>query len=163
MFDQVLDLPLHPLIVHAAVFLIPLAGLLGVLFVIPKTRAWARLPMLIVALAGAAVAYVSRESGQALLVAISATASPEEMAAAVAHEEHGDRLFYYSLAYAVVAVLAYLLSIPGRSVFRGILAIVVSVVLVAGAGALMWQTVIAGHSGAVAVWNPDGSIDYSRP
>lgn len=163
MFDQVLDLPLHPLIVHAAVFLIPLSGVLGILFVIPRTRAWSRLPLLLVSLLAAAVAYVAAESGEALLAVISATASPEELIAATEHQVHGDRLMWFTFAYAAVAVLAYLLSMPRRSVYRGVVGVVMSVLLVVGAGALMYQSVLAGHSGAVAVWNPDGSVDYRAP
>ena len=44
MFDKIGDLPLHPLVVHAAVIGIPLAALLALLFAFPKTREWARWP-----------------------------------------------------------------------------------------------------------------------
>ncbi|AEF41204.1 DUF2231 domain-containing protein [Hoyosella subflava] len=161
MFDQVFDLPLHPLVVHAAVVFIPLAGLLGVLLVVPRTRSWARLPLLLVSLAAAASAFVARESGQSLLIAISATAPPEELRVAAEHEQDGDRLFYITVAYALVAVIAYIVSAPGKTLYRGALGIVLSVLLVLGAGALIVQSVIAGHSGATAVWNHDGTIDYS--
>ena len=38
-------LPVHALAVHAAVVFVPLAALLAILFVVPRTRAWAALPM----------------------------------------------------------------------------------------------------------------------
>ena len=50
-------LPVHPLAVHAPVVLIPLALLLVVLFVIPRTRAWAAIPMVVVSVG------IRRQSG----------------------------------------------------------------------------------------------------
>ena len=57
--DTVNGLPLHPLTVHATVVLVPLLALLGVLFVIPRIREWARWPLGLVAVAAAASTYVS--------------------------------------------------------------------------------------------------------
>ena len=48
MFENLGNLPLHPLVVHAAVVGIPLAALLAFLFAFPKTRHWARWPLAIV-------------------------------------------------------------------------------------------------------------------
>ena len=42
MFDQIGNMPLHPLVLHAVVVGIPLSVLLAFLFVLPRTRAWAR-------------------------------------------------------------------------------------------------------------------------
>ena len=39
MFDKIGNLPLHPLVIHAAVVGIPLAVLLAFLFAFPRTRA----------------------------------------------------------------------------------------------------------------------------
>ena len=47
MFDNLGNLPLHPLVVHAVVIGIPLAALLAFLFAFPKTRSWARWPLAI--------------------------------------------------------------------------------------------------------------------
>ena len=47
MFDNLGNLPLHPLVVHAVVVGIPLAALLAFLFAFPKTRSWARWPLAI--------------------------------------------------------------------------------------------------------------------
>jgi hypothetical protein len=66
MFDKIGNLPLHPLVIHAAVVGIPLAVLLAFLFAFPKTRAWARWPMAIVVVGSTAVTFVARQSGLAL-------------------------------------------------------------------------------------------------
>jgi len=46
-FENLGNLPLHPLVVHAVVVGIPLAALLAFLFAFPKTRSWARWPLAI--------------------------------------------------------------------------------------------------------------------
>ncbi|HEY7042644.1 MAG TPA: DUF2231 domain-containing protein, partial [Nocardioidaceae bacterium] len=66
MFDEVHGLPLHPLAVHAAVVSVPLAALLGILFAIPKTRAWSRWPLLLVSLGAVGAVYVAKQSGHEL-------------------------------------------------------------------------------------------------
>ena len=45
MFDEIGDMPLHPLVIHAPVIGIPLAFLLALLFAFPRTRDWARWPL----------------------------------------------------------------------------------------------------------------------
>ncbi|PKQ21842.1 MAG: hypothetical protein CVT65_16395, partial [Actinobacteria bacterium HGW-Actinobacteria-5] len=64
---DVLGLPLHPLVVHAAVVLVPLAAL-GALVVLAWARARDRYGWLVVAfaVAGAGAAVVARLSGEAL-------------------------------------------------------------------------------------------------
>jgi len=66
MFDTFDGLPLHPLVIHAAVVLIPLSGLLGVLYAVPRIRAWARWPLLVVSAAALGAAFVATQSGEAL-------------------------------------------------------------------------------------------------
>ena len=58
MFHEIGGLPLHPLAVHAAVVSVPLAALLGILFAVPRTRAWSRIPFALVSI-GAAGAVLS--------------------------------------------------------------------------------------------------------
>ena len=70
MFDKLGDLPLHPLVVHAAVVGIPLAALLAFLFAFPKTREWARWPLAITVVGATAVTFVARQSGLALEAAM---------------------------------------------------------------------------------------------
>ena len=65
MFDKIGNLPLHPLVIHAAVIGIPLAVLLAFLFAFPKTREWARWPLAIVVVGATAVTFVARQSGLA--------------------------------------------------------------------------------------------------
>ena len=67
-FDTVLGLPVHPLVVHAVVVLVPLAAL-GVV-VMALSRTWfdrLRWPVLAVLTVGLGSAFVAKESGEAFL------------------------------------------------------------------------------------------------
>jgi ABC-type branched-subunit amino acid transport system permease subunit len=165
MFDEVNGLPIHPLVVHGAVVLVPLAALLGVLFAIPRFRNWARVPLALVSLAAAGSVYVAKESGSKLQEVLAAQGGEGWANSPVAplieeHEERGDLLFTLTLMFAAVAVLAWLLS---RSVerFTQPVAMVISALLVVGAAALAFQAYRVGEIGAKAVWNPTGDADFS--
>ncbi len=66
MFDSIGNMPLHPLVIHAAVIGIPLAVLLAVLFAVPRTRNWARWPLAVVSVGALGATFVSKESGEEL-------------------------------------------------------------------------------------------------
>ncbi|MEJ7706922.1 MAG: hypothetical protein WKF82_06310 [Nocardioidaceae bacterium] len=66
MFDEINGLPVHPLAVHAAVVMVPLA-LLGVRFVVPPLRERSRVPLAIVAPLAAVSAFVAKQSGAKLV------------------------------------------------------------------------------------------------
>ena len=70
MFDNLGNLPLHPLVVHAVVIGVPLAALLAFLFAFPKTRSWARWPLAITVIGATGATYVARQSGLALEAAL---------------------------------------------------------------------------------------------
>lgn len=159
MFDEINGLPLHPLLVHAAVVLVPMAGLLGVLFAIPRTRAWSRWPLLVVSLGAAATVYVTKESGESLQEVLAFPATTRVGVLIAEHEERAGLLLIMSLGYAAVAVAAFVLS-RDTETFTGVLALAVSVLLVLGAAALAVQVYRVGDIGSEAVWNPTGDIDY---
>ena len=52
-------MPLHPLVVHAAVVFVPLAALAAILFVVPKWRWLVRWPALVLAVGGAAAVQIA--------------------------------------------------------------------------------------------------------
>ena len=161
---EINGLPVHALAVHAAVVVIPLAALLALLFVYPRTRAWARLPMLLVAVGAVGCLFVARQSGLALRRAL------EDQQGGVAwdsspagklvqqHSHRANQLLVILVAFAVVAVAAYAFS---RRAYTGPVAAVLSVLLVLGSVAIAVQTVRVGDVGARAVWNPTGDVSYS--
>jgi hypothetical protein len=160
-FGEFHNLPVHILVVHAVVVLVPLAGLLGVLFVIPRTREWARHPFLIVTVAALVVTFVARQSGSHLLHNIDSRGGLGAAQALIGtHQSRGNTLFYEMIGFAVIAAGAWLLSRdPAR--FRGAVAIGVSAVVIIASGVTAWQVYRVGEIGSKMIWNPDGNIDYS--
>ena len=62
MFDLVNGLPVHPLVVHAVVVLVPLTALIAVLFLVPRFRRSLRWPMVVLALVSLASAALAAET-----------------------------------------------------------------------------------------------------
>ncbi|MBA2444284.1 MAG: hypothetical protein H0V49_03010 [Nocardioidaceae bacterium] len=163
MFDEINGLPIHPLAVHVAVVLVPLAGLLGVLFAIPHTRRWVRVPLVIVAIGAVPAVFVAKESGKSLsaVLGLDSSGRADSRVAAIVreHAERADLLFILVIGFAVLAVLAVAVSAKFDAL-PAVVPVVVSVLLVLGAVALAFQTVRVGESGARAVWNPTGEQSF---
>jgi hypothetical protein len=139
--DAILGLPLHPLVVHAVVVLVPLLAI-GMLVAV-ASRGWAdrlRVVLAVLAVAAAGAGFVARSSGQRLLARV--PGSPE-----VAQHVDVANLLPLMLLGTAALVLAWAwTSATGRPErFLGVAAAGAAVV------ATVW-TVIAGHSGAVSVW-----------
>ena len=119
MFDQLNGMPLHPLIIHAPVIGIPLAFLLAVLFAFPRTRAWARWPLLVTVLGATAATFAARESGKALFARLDLPAESPVLSLLRTHEALANQLFYIMLGYAVITVAAVFLVSACRRENRG--------------------------------------------
>ena len=183
--DTVNGLPLHALVVHGTVVLVPLLALIGILYAVPRMRAWARWPLGLLAVAAAGSTWVSIQSGGNLEDNL---ASRDALSGALAdaverHEDLAGQLQWLVYGYAIIALLAVFLVKPRPPVRAGgdrvahddsagtrsgagsggALAIVMSVLLVLGAVAVGVQVVRVGDAGSKAVWNPDdqNQIDYS--
>ena len=159
MFSSFNNLPLHPLAVHAAVVLVPLAAVLGICFAIPRTRAWARLPMVIVSIAAMASVFVSKESGEPLEEKLNLQGKAHDLIEQ--HSERADQLFVMTIVFAGLAVVAYLMtrvtSRPSKTVTN-----VLAALLVVGSIGVAVQTFRVGDVGARAVWNPSGNVNFSN-
>ncbi len=144
--ETVLGLPLHPLIVHATVVLVPLTALLVILTAVsPRIRGWAGPLPLIGAAVSTVLAPLSTSTGENLEKALPHTDAIEE------HAELGDMLIWFCLAMLVVAALQYFL--PRRAQVGKGLATGLMVLGVAAGLATTVQVVLIGHSGAKAVWD----------
>jgi hypothetical protein len=143
-FDTVLGLPVHALVVHGVVVLLPLMALVTIWW---AWRAPSRpaLGWLVVAadLAVAVMTWVAKQSGEALQARLGGLVAQDHAAIA-------RWLPWVALALAAVAVLVQFargsaggLGMPPR--------VTAAVVTVVAAGAVVW-TVRTGHSGSAAVW-----------
>jgi hypothetical protein len=155
--DELFGLPAHPLLVHAAVVLLPLAAVMTlVCAAVPRTRRHFAPVALGLALVAALAVGLAQGSGEALEEQVDETELVE------AHAGQGERVLPWAIAVAVVAAGVAAIpalarrrpSLPARTVT----AAVVVVSLVAGAGAI-WTVVDVGHSGAKATWDDVGGED----
>lgn len=140
MFDTILGLPLHPLVVHGVVVLLPLMAVATVVVTLRAT--WrARLAWWVVAgnLAVAAMAYVARESGEHLLRDLAGLQIET-------HESFGEALPFFAIGLLAWSVVVAALR---RSTRAGALLTIGSILV---AAATLYWTVRTGHSGAEAVW-----------
>jgi uncharacterized membrane protein len=145
MFDTINGLPIHPLVVHAVVVLLPLS-ILGVLALVVRPAWRARYGVLVAACAAVAT----------LLIPV-ATSSGESFERRVGnpgmHAELGDQLLWFAIPLLVVAVAIVVVDrgIPDKAVRRPVAGLV-SVVAVMAAIAAGVQVYRVGDSGAKAAW-----------
>ena len=145
LFGFIAGLPMHPLVVHAAVVLLPLSAIaLIVLVFAPKLRrsfGWLTVAGLA---AGTGAAFVAKESGEALAARVGLPAD---------HALWGDILVPVSLGLFVVAVVWLVLARrAGRRMVRSLPATVLGILSALLAVTATAITVLVGHSGAEAVW-----------
>lgn len=145
MLETIGGLPLHPLIVHAAVVLVPLTALGAVLMAV-SARFSRRFGVLvvIVGVLGAVTSWIARVSGGTLAQSVPVTAE---------HSEWGHRMPQAAIALGVLTLVFWLFDrgIPGNR-RRPWWLIVLAVVLVVVAVITLLMTIATGHSGAESVW-----------
>lgn len=164
MFDTVAGLPVHALVLHVVVLAVPLATLLGLLFAYPRTRNWARWPLAIVAVGTLGATFVAQQSGQELERALGIRPGNPVGDLIEKHERLANQLLILVAIFAVLAVASALLVSrldvaprrPPVALEIGLPALLV----IAGLVMSFWVYRV-GDLGARAVWNPQGTADYS--
>jgi uncharacterized membrane protein len=138
-------LPVHPLVVHATVVIVPLTALALVLTVtLRRFRDWAGPLPLVLAVASVVLAPLSTSTGENLEHMVRQSPAVER------HAELADSLIWFVLGMLVVAAASYFLR-RRASVSRPLTAALLALgVVVAGATAV--DIVMIGHSGAEAAW-----------
>ncbi len=161
--ESVFGLPVHPLVVHATVVLVPLTALALLLAVlVPRFRAWAGWLPLGLALLSPLLALSSTTSGENLEQRLGESPLIER------HAELGEMLIWWCLGMLVAAVALMVLTRrhgsdqtapaagergngPGAGPSRGWMVALAVVGVVASVGTLV-QVALIGHSGAESVW-----------
>lgn len=143
----VLGLPLHPLLVHAVVVLIPLA-VLGLIASVLSPRLRERYGSL-------AVGFAVASFGFAMAAKLAGEELKEMVRLAEGHEEWGDRTAMAAFVMMVVGGAWWWLARRDAAAGRGptTLARVGRVVTVLAALSALVMVALAGHSGAESVWN----------
>src|SRR5512144_1662310 len=150
-------LPLHPLVVHAAVVLIPLSAVLAIVFaVLPQWRWLSRWPTAALSVLVVGVGFLATSSGESL-----EETSPGVEQAVHEHAERGDALSWLLVGFAVLVLVgAWALSgstslVSGKGTWESripALEKLMPAALVLGAVAILVMVVLVGDSGARAVW-----------
>jgi hypothetical protein len=158
-FDLIGGLPVHPLIVHMAVIVLPAAALaLIVIVLLPRVHWLVRWGVVAALAVGALSAWVAAESGEVL---------SERVGEAEVHEELGENLplvaaltLAVGLIWAAIAELsaraARASAVTGAPASRAlrVLRIIASAAAATMAAFAIYLTIVVGHSGAVATWLP---------
>lgn len=159
MFDLVNGLPVHPLVVHAVVVLLPLA-VLGTIAIAAKPAWRATYGWLVVGIAAVATVLVpvATSSGEALEERVG---DPGE------HAELGDQLIWFAIALLLFSFLMVYLDhrkAAGKpAVGPSALPTVVTVLAVVAALATTVQVYRVGDSGARAAWGDQVGSSSSAP
>ena len=141
---EINGLPLHVLVVHAAVVFGPLAAVAALAFLVPSWRDRLRWPMLVLAVIATGALVLAYFSGGNFLD------SKPELKASPQVQDHktlGWQLLWVSLAFGLVAVVAGWMS--ARS---GALRVVLDVLLAVASVVLLVWVLRTGEAGARAVW-----------
>ena len=158
MLDTVLGLPVHPLIVHATVVVVPTAALAVALYAVwPRFRAWARWGPLALASAAVVLTPLSTSSGESFEHRIGGSSAIEQ------HSHMADLLIWWVVPLAVLAAVLWWwhrAESPARS--RRSLALVAAVLPVLVSAGTLVQVVLIGHTGAEAAWSDVGSASASQ-
>lgn len=154
---EINGLPAHPLIIHAAVVLIPIAAVLAASYaVVPRWRWYTRWPMVGFSFAALAAVMFAYFSGKDFL-----DQRPELESIVQPHEERAEILFWLTIVFVgVVLISAFALGGPSALVSgrgaRGRHAPLIEwflmVMLVIFAVSLILMTFQTGEAGARMVW-----------
>lgn len=143
-------LPLHPLVVHAAVVFAPLAGLLAIAYLVPTWRVHLRWPLLIIAIVAAVLVWLASFTGGSLEDATRAEMAANPVLAKAIHH-HEDLAGKLQASTWVLAALA-----AGTWWFHhraGWLRNALLVLLPLVGVAALILVVMTGEAGARAVWS----------
>jgi uncharacterized membrane protein len=145
LFDTIAGLPVHPLVVHAAVILLPVSAIaLIVIYFVPRWRRQYGWLTMIAMAAGAAAGVVAKESGEALAARVGLPAQ---------HQQLADVLVPVALvAFLVSAIWFWLQRRADAADATSVAARLVGGLAVALSLAVVVLTVLVGHAGATAVW-----------
>ena len=155
MFDQINGMPVHALVIHAAVVFVPLLALAAIAYaVVPRWRPKVGWAAVLLALGAPVSTFVAMASGNELrdrMVARGMTGPPLE--AIDDHMGYGQLTFFVTLGLGVVTLLMVFLTerrnarpLPRAA---GLVLTVIMVALAAVSGYYVFRT---GDSGAQAVW-----------
>jgi hypothetical protein len=143
MFDTVFGLPVHALVIHAVVVLLPLMAVVTMVVAFrPAWRAVATPWVLAADLVVYLLTFAAKQSGEELKARLGISGDKIDT-----HLSYGTWLPWIALSLAGAAALLWI-SVRHRA---ALLPVALVAVVVTGVAAIVW-TVLTGDSGARAVW-----------
>jgi len=148
----VFGLPIHPLIVHATVVIVPTAALAVLLAVLwPRFRRWASWGPAAAAAAALVLVPLTTASGESLEHSLPRSALIEQ------HAHLADGLLPWVIALLIGALGVFWIHWSAvhpnlRPLPRWLALVAMMIAVVAAAGSLV-EVVLIGHSGAAAAWS----------
>lgn len=153
MFETIGGIPLHPLVVHAAVVLVPLASLLVIAYAVSaRFRSWSALLVPLAATVAFVTVPLATQSGESLEHSVTRTELIN------AHTEMGEGAIPFAIG---LVVLAWGMWWFHRTDRRDVLTKVAAGLAIVAALGCIVQIVRIGHSGAEAVWT--GVVSSASP
>jgi hypothetical protein len=159
-------LPVHPLVVHAVVVLLPLAAVATIgLAISPTWRRRYGWPVLAITVLAVAAVPVAQETGEQLAGALAAAGAGDPDLAQ--HADLGPRLLPIAIAFGVTVIVMLFTgrvadrerdaggSMAATRTWRRVSAVTSALALVAAVASIALVVVI-GHSGATVVWHGVG-------
>lgn len=154
MFDQINGLPVHILVIHAAVVFVPLLALGAIVYgVVPRLRSkigWAVIALAVVA---PICTFVSRASGEKLYDRLIANGvSGPGKVKLDDHMAFGSSLFLWTLGLGIVTLVMTLLTLRKNGSLPKVADMALAAVMVILAAFSGYYVFKTGDSGANAVW-----------
>jgi hypothetical protein len=162
-FEEIMGIPAHPLLVHAAVVFVPLLAVLAIAYaVIPFVRPHIRWVLGLFALATPVAAFLAKASGDAFFERLESRGGiTEEFVPTIeAHQDFGTLTLYATIALAIVTLaLVYFVGprvaaagAAGRAGSSRVLSLVLGALSLVAAAVSLYYVIRTGDSGAKAVW-----------
>jgi uncharacterized membrane protein len=154
-FDQINGLPVHALVIHAAVIFVPLLALGSIVYaLVPRWRSRTGWAVGLLAIIAPVTTFVSMESGEKLFDRLLSQGLKGRGAEILGeHMEFGERTFWFSLALGVVTLVMVVVTLRRterplpKAANLGLAVVMVALAVVSG-----YYVFRTGDSGATAVW-----------
>jgi AcrR family transcriptional regulator len=162
--EEFMGVPTHPLLIHAAVVLVPLLALLAIAYaLVPFVRPHTRWVLGLLALAAPVSALLAKLSGDAFFARLRSrgAVTPEFVPTLEAHRRLGTLTLYATIALALLTLALVYFVGPRVAAARAggggsgsprTLSVVLAVLSVVAAAVSLYYVVRTGDSGAKAVW-----------
>jgi hypothetical protein len=152
--EEFMGVPIHPLLVHAPVVLVPLLAIMAIAYAVaPFARPHTRWVLGLLALATPFAALLAKLSGDAFFGRLQNRneITPDFFPKLEAHRHFGTMTVYATAVLGLLTLALVYFVAPRGAASRG-LSVLLAVLTVVAAGVSLYYVIRTGDSGAKAVW-----------